>query len=190
MDRQSYISETHRILVCSNLEDNAERWYSKLPAATKGDWGALRTAFSAAFQIEEVDDETRIFELRLELINLKQGETKNITDFIARADILAKELPGFRADVGMAVTRGILDPEHKERLLFECARSKNSTFSSIKTLVKALYFSRSKVSPLDPAYKDSRSVGLPLPIQSTEEFLRQCIPALVQGVRMLNSTHI
>ncbi|MCJ1348929.1 hypothetical protein MMC31_007162 [Peltigera leucophlebia] len=149
-----------------NLEDNAEQWYN------------------------EVDDETRIFELRLELANLKQGETENIADFITRADIMARKLPGSEADGGIAVTRGILDPEHKERLLFECASSKNFTFSNVKTLAKALYFSRGKNSPFDPAYKESRSVGLPLPIQSTEELVRQCIPTLVQGVRMLNSTLI
>ena len=41
------------LFFCSKLEDNAERWYSKL-AATKGDWEALRMAFTAAFQMEEV----------------------------------------------------------------------------------------------------------------------------------------
>lgn len=56
--------------------------------------------------MEEVDNEARIVELRLELANLKQGETENIADFIARADILARKLPGSQVDVGMAVTRG------------------------------------------------------------------------------------
>lgn len=82
---------------------------------------------------------------------------------------MARELPCSEIDVGMAVTQGILDPEHKERLLFECARSKNFAFSSVKTLVKALYFSRGKDSPFDPAYKESRTVGLPLPIQSASQ---------------------
>ena len=140
--------------------------------------------------MDEVDDETRIFELRLELANLKQGDTENIADFITRADILARELPGSEVDVGMAVVRGILDPEHKEILLFECARSKNFTFSSVKTVVRALYLSRGKNSRFDPAYKEPRSIGSPSPIQSTEELVRKCIPALVQGVMMLNSTLI
>lgn len=90
--------------------------------------------------MEEVDNEARIVELRLELANLKLGETENIAEFIARANVLAKELPDSQVDVVMAVTRGILDPEHKERLLFECARSKSFAFSDVKTLVKALYF--------------------------------------------------
>lgn len=77
----------------------------------------MRTAFTTAFQMEEVDNEARIFELRLKLANLKQGETENIAKFIARADILAKELPGSQINDGMAMTRGIFDPEHKERLL-------------------------------------------------------------------------
>lgn len=183
-------SQRHRILFRSNLEDNAERWYSKLPAATKGNWEALRTAFTVAFQMDEVDNEARIVELRLELADLKQRETENITEFIARADVLAKELSDSQVDVGIAVTQGILDLEHKEKLLFECARSKNNTFSSVKTFIKALYFSRGKDSPFDPAYNESRSVGLPSPIQSTEELLRQYIPLLVQGVQTLNSTLI
>ena len=111
-------------------------------------------------------------------------------NFIARADFLAKELPSSRVDVGMAVTRGILDPEHKEKLLFECARSSSFTFGSVKTLVKALYLSRGKDNPFDTIYKELRRVGLPSPIQSTEEMVRQCIPALLQGVRTLNSTLI
>ncbi len=36
-ERRSYFSEIHRILFWSNLKDNAERWYSKLPTTTKGD---------------------------------------------------------------------------------------------------------------------------------------------------------
>ena len=48
---------------CSKLEDNAERWYSKL-AATKGDWEALRMAFTAAFQMEEVLLQTQYLLLR------------------------------------------------------------------------------------------------------------------------------
>lgn len=188
-DRATF-QKTHRILFCSNLGDSAERWYSKLPAATKGDLEALRAAFAAAFQVEEVDHGTCIVELRLELANLKQGEIENIAEFIARADTLAKELPGSQVDVGMAVTRGTLDLEHKERPLFECVRSKSFTFGNIKTLAKALSFSRGKDNPFDLAYKELKSVGLPSPVLSTEELLRHCIPALVQGVRMSNSTLI
>lgn len=73
----------------------------------------MKLAFNVSFQIEEVDNEARIVELRLELANLKQGETENIAEFIA----LAKELPDSQVNVGMAVTRGILDLEHNERLV-------------------------------------------------------------------------
>lgn len=89
----------------------------------------------------------------------------------------------------MAVTRGILDPEHEERLLFECARS-SFTFSNIKTLAKALYFSRGNDNSFDPAHKELKIVGLPSPVPSFEELVRQCIPALVQVARMSISTLI
>lgn len=69
-----------------------------------------------------MDNEAHIIELRLELANLKQEETKNIAEFMTKADVLAKELLNTQVNIGIAVTRGILDPEHKERLLFECAR--------------------------------------------------------------------
>ncbi len=189
-ERKSYISETHRRLFRSNLEDNAERWYSKLSTTTKGDWNALKSAFITTFQMDEVDNEARMVELRLELANLKQGDTENIAEFMGRADVLGRERPDSQVDVGMAVARWILDPDHKEKLLFECARSKSFTFSTVKTLVKALYFSRGKENPFDPSYRELRSIGLSSPIQSTEELLRQCIPALVHGVRTLNSTLI
>ena len=47
--------------------------------------------------MEKVDHEARIVELHLELANLKQGETENIADFIARADIkyFSKKAPWF-----------------------------------------------------------------------------------------------
>ena len=44
--------------------------------------------------MEEGDNEERIVELCLGLAHLKQGKTENIAKFIARADNLAKELPG------------------------------------------------------------------------------------------------
>lgn len=50
--------------------------------------------------MEELDNETRIVELRLELANLKYGETENIAEFIARAITLAKELPGTQSWYG------------------------------------------------------------------------------------------
>lgn len=90
--------------------------------------------------MDEVDNEARIVELRLELANLKQGDTENVAEFVGRADVLAKELPDSQVDIGMAVARGTLDPDHKEKLLFECARSKSSTFGTVKTLVKAMHF--------------------------------------------------
>ena len=133
--------------------------------------------------MEDVDKKTRLVDLSLELSNLRQGETKNIAKFITRANVLAKELPDSQVDVGMAVTRDILDLEHKKKLLFECTRSKSLTFGNVKTLVKALFFSHGKDNPFDPFYRDLRNVSLPsLPIQSTEELVRQCIPALVQSV--------
>ena len=36
-ERTNYISETHRIFIRSNLEDNTKQWYSKLSTTTKGD---------------------------------------------------------------------------------------------------------------------------------------------------------
>ena len=117
------MSETHRILFRSNLEDNAERWHSKLTTTTKGGWNALKSAFITTFQMDEIDNEARMVELRLELANLKQGDTENIAEFVGRADILAKELPDSQVDIGMAVARGILDPDHKEKLVFESLHS-------------------------------------------------------------------
>ena len=45
--------------------------------------------------MEKVDHEARIVELHLELANLKQGETENIADFIARAEHFSKKAPWF-----------------------------------------------------------------------------------------------
>ena len=190
-EKAEYISETWRILFRSNLEGKAELWYSKLPPAIKDNWEALKKEFLDSFEMEDVDKETRLVDLRLELSNLRQREIENIAEFIARTDVLAKEFSNSQVDVSMAVTRGILDLEYKEKLLFECARSKSFTFGNVKTLVKALYFFHGKDNLFDPSYRDLRSVSLPSSsIQSTEELVKQCIPTLVQGVRTLNSTLI
>lgn len=58
------------------------------------------------FGIEEVDKETRLVDLCLELSNLRQKKTKNIAEFISRVDVLFKELAGSQVDVGMAITQG------------------------------------------------------------------------------------
>ncbi len=120
--------------------------------------------------------------LRLELANLKQGDTENIAEFMSKIEVLAKELPDSQVDVGMAVAQGISDLDYKEKLLFKCAQSKDFTFSNVKTLIKALYFSRGKNNPFDPSDQELRSVGLLSPIQSTEELVQQCISTLVQVV--------
>lgn len=108
--------------------------------------------------------------------------TENITELIGRANSLAKELPGPQFDVGMAVARGILDLEYKEKLFFGCAGSKSFTFSKRQDV------SQNTIVSFDPAYKELKSVGLSLPIQSAEELVRQRIPALVRGIQTLNST--
>ncbi len=102
--------------------------------------------------MDEVDNEVRMVELRLELANLKQRDTENIAKFVGRAEILAKKLPDSQVDIGMAIARGILDLDHKQKLMFKCAQLKSFTFSIVKTLVKALYFSRGKDNSLDPSY--------------------------------------
>lgn len=141
-----------------------------------------------------MDRETQLVNLRLELSNLRRGETENTAEFIARADILSKELAGSQVDVGIAITRAIRDQAYKERLLFEYAKTRNFEFNNVKALLKAMHFSLGKDNPFDPGYKDSKGISLLSPLQSTDELMRQCMintsaafPALVQGVRTLSA---
>lgn len=83
---------------------------------------------------------------------------------MAKRDILAKKLFDFQVDINMAIAQGILDLNHKEKLLFKCTRSKNFTFSTIKTLVKALYIFRGKNNIFNPSYRKLTSIGLSSPI--------------------------
>lgn len=62
-----------------------------------------------------------MIKLRLELANLKQEDTKNIVEFMGRTEVLAKELPDFQVDIGMAVAQRISDLDYKKKLLFKCA---------------------------------------------------------------------
>lgn len=50
-----------------------------------------------------MDNEERIVELRLELINLKQGDIENIAKFVGRTEVLAKKLSNFQVNIGMAI---------------------------------------------------------------------------------------
>ena len=88
---------------------------------------------------KEVDHEARIVKLHLELANLKEGETENIADFIARADILAKKLPGFQVEVGLIqnTRRGCYFSVQDRRVLHLATSrpwSKHYTFLVVKTV--------------------------------------------------------
>lgn len=108
-----------------------------------------------------MDNKARIVKLYLEFANLKQENIENIAEFVSRVDLLAEKTPDSQMDISMAVIQGILDPNHKEKLLFKCAQSKSFIFSIIMTFVKTLYFFRGKDNPFDPSYKELRSIKLP-----------------------------
>lgn len=91
---------------------------------------------------------------------------------MGRADILVKKLSDYQVDIGMVVIHGILDLDYKQKLLLKCTRSKSFTFSTVKTLVKALYFFREKNNLFNPSYREVRNIGLPLSIQLTEKLGR------------------
>lgn len=91
-------------LIWSNLEGKAELWYSKLLPIIKDSCKALKREFLDSFAVEDMDREARLVDLCLKLSNLKQGETENVAEFVAQADILSKKLAGSQVDVGMAIT--------------------------------------------------------------------------------------
>lgn len=52
-------------------------------------------------EIENIDYKIRLVDFCLELSNWRQKKTKNIIEFITKADILSKKLVRFHKDMGI-----------------------------------------------------------------------------------------
>ena len=194
---KEFYDKTHRILFRQNLESDAFEWYSDLDANLKPDWPRLLAAFLRAFEITAKDAQTKKFELRVKLANLKQSESENIAAYLKRASELAIRLPQDQMDVGMGILKGMSDNSKRDMVTFECNKDSDFTFTTVVQLIKAAYSEVGKVNPFDPSYKDAMRVTLPeVTNLSNEELTRQVLlttnsafPALVQGMRVLHAAN-
>ncbi len=91
--KQIFINKTYRILFRNHLEGKAVEWYSNLSATTRKDWNTLKASFFEYFKLVSRDSQTRLWEKKVELANLRQGNNKSIAQFLKRAEELADQIP-------------------------------------------------------------------------------------------------
>lgn len=139
--------------------------YSNLAPPIRKDWDTLKTSFLEHFKLVLRDSQTKLWEKKVELANLRQGNNAGIAQFVKRAEDLANQIPDSEVDVGMAIIQGMADDNGKKRISFECYKDSDFTLKKVKKLIRAAFFEVGKTSlfdsthqqPLSPASQPSAS---------------------------------
>ena len=187
----AYINKTYRILFRNNLEGKAEEWYSNLGAPIRKDWDLLKSSFLEYFKLVKQDSQTKLWERKVELANLRQGRIESIADFLKRAEHLARQIPNSEVDVGMAIIQGMSDENEKKRISFECHKDSDFSFVKVKKLIRAAFFEVGKTSLFDSTCPAPFSSASP---PTSDEALRQMVisastslPSILQGMRSIGT---
>ena len=189
--KQIYINKTYRILFRNNLEEKAVEWYLNLGASIRKDWDTLKASFLEHFKFISRDSQTRLWEKKVELANLRQGNNKGIAQFLKRAKDLADQIPDSKVDVSMAVIQGMSDKNEKKRISFEYHKDSDFTFVKVKKLIRTAFFEVGKTSLFDSTYPTPSSLASPA---TSEEALCQMailastsLPSILQGIRSIGT---
>lgn len=116
--KQGYINQTYRILFRNNLEGNAAAWYSNLGPTARRVLDTLKACFLERYELVLQDPQTRLWEKKFELANLRQGKNESITKFLKRAEDLAYQISNSDIDVGMAIIQGMADENKWKQISF------------------------------------------------------------------------
>ena len=188
-----YKEKTYRILFRQNLDGEAYSWYTELDSSTKRDWTKTKETFLKHFAEPQKDEQSKKFELRMKLANLKQADNENIADYTKRTYDLFNKLPNDDVEVGMATLRGMRDNDKKGRITFECSKDEDFTFATVQKLIKAAYSEIGRPSPFDHDQKNSLKLTLPATTLTNEELLRQTLlnqsqltTGMMQAFRSIN----
>ncbi|MCJ1346903.1 hypothetical protein MMC31_005123 [Peltigera leucophlebia] len=189
--KQMYTNKTYRILFRNNLEGRAVECYSNLGAPIRKDWDLLKSSFLEYFKLVLQDSQTKLWERKVELANLRQGRSESNADFLKRAEHLARQIPNSEVDVGMAIIQGMSDENEKKRISFECHKDSDFTFLKVKKLIRAAFFEVGKTSLFDSTCPAPFSSASP---PTSDEALRQMVisastslPSILQGMRSIGT---
>lgn len=133
--KQFYVNKTYRILFRNNLEGKAVEWYSNLGATIQKDWDILKVSFLKHFKLVSGGSQTRLWEKKVELANLRQGKNEGVAQFLKRAEDLADQISDSEIDVGMAIIQGMADETEKKQISFECDEDSDFTLKKVKKLI-------------------------------------------------------
>lgn len=190
-----YKFKTFRILFRQNLEHKAHDWYRELNSKVKNNWDELIKKFSTNYKITLKNAQIKKFELRVQLANLIEKDSKTISEYLDRADDLAAKLLSDDIDVEMTVFKEMRDDSKKKKMSFECNKDANYAYNIIKKLIKTVYSEIEKISSFDSNYKEFMQISLrDSEITIIDELLRQILintnvafSALLQKMRSLNT---
>lgn len=140
------------------------------------DWDTLKTSSLEHFKLVSRDSQTRLWEKKVELANLRQGNNEGIAQFLKREEDLVDQIPDSEVDVGMAIIQGMADEKEKKRISFEYYKDSDFTLKKVKKLIRSAFFEVGKTSLFDSKYQPSQLPSSPAPLPSSfDEALRQMV---------------
>ena len=107
-----------KILFRSHLSGKAEDWYDDLEIEEKG-WLTL-TNLETCNQLTPRDIRIKLFDLKMNLANLKQQTEESIADYHERAANLVTKFATEDFDIDIVTMRGINDRERLEWIERDC----------------------------------------------------------------------
>ena len=97
--------------------------------------------------------QTRKFELKMQLIQLKQNDQKLIFDYIKRISNISRKLFNDEINVEMIILRNMKNVSKKKQINFECQKKQNYNFITMNKLIKAIYNQINKYNSFNSKYK-------------------------------------
>ena len=102
----------------------------------------------------------RKFELKMQLIQLKQKNQKLIFDYIKRTSNISRKLSNDEIDVEMTILRNMKNVSKKKQINFECQKKQNYNFIVVNKLIKTIYNEINKFNSFDSKYKKTMQMML------------------------------
>ena len=116
--------------------------------------------FLKYYEIFVKNVQIRKFELKMQLIQLKQKNQKLIFDYIKRVSNISRKLFNDEIDVEIIILRNMKNVSKKKQINFECQKKQNYNFIVVNKLIKTIYNEINKFNSFDSKYKKTMQMML------------------------------
>ena len=147
------INKFKRMLFRQNLKNDVHVWYKNLKSNFKQNWSKLLKFFLKYYEIFVKNAQTKKFELKMQLTQLKQKNQKLIFDYIKRASNISRKLSNDEIDVEMIILRNMKNVSKRKQINFEYQKEQNYNFIAVNKLIRTIYNEINKLNSFDSKYK-------------------------------------